>query len=309
MPYLSSLLSTVAVGILMASIIEALVLSWRKPGSYDWASMGVSVSDMIIRNLLRYFLPAAFVVTVSDWLWDHRIATVPLDNFASFFLLFIGQEFCYYWYHRAGHRVRWFWLSHGIHHSSNSLSLAAAYRLSWTAGYTGVVFFFLPLVWLGFSVQVVLACLVLNLLYQFWLHATWIPRLGWLELVINTPSSHRVHHASNVEYLDGNYGGVLILFDRLFGTYIPESKTVAISYGWVEPIKTLNVFKLQFTPWQQLFKDLRTAKSVREVVGLICMPPGWRADGLGNTTDNLRHGAVISTPQATATATAAVTDK
>lgn len=298
MPYLSALLSTVAVGILIASIIEALVLSWRKPGSYDWASMGVSVSDMIIRNILRYFLPAAFVVTVSDWLWDHRIATVPLDNVVSFFLLFIGQEFCYYWYHRAGHRVRWFWLSHGIHHSSNTLSLAAAYRLSWTAGYTGVVFFFLPLVWLGFPVQVVLACLVLNLFYQFWLHATWIPRLGWLELVLNTPSSHRVHHASNVEYLDGNYGGVLIIFDRLFGTYIPESKTVAISYGWVEPIKTLNVFKLQATPWIQLFKDLRTARSVREVAGLLCMPPGWRANGLGNTTDNLRHGAVMAAAQA-----------
>jgi sterol desaturase/sphingolipid hydroxylase (fatty acid hydroxylase superfamily) len=303
MLYMNNLLSTIAVGILIASIIEALVLSWRKPGAYDWASMGVSVCDMVIRNILRFFLPATFVITASDWLWDHRIATVPLDNIASFFVLFIGQEFCYYWYHRAGHRVRWFWLSHGIHHSSNTLSLAAAYRLSWTAGYTGTILFFLPLVWLGFPVKVVLSCLALNLFYQFWLHATWIPRLGWLESIINTPSSHRVHHASNVQYLDGNYGGVLIVFDRLFGTYIPESKEVDITYGWVEPIRTLNVFKLQATPWIQLFNDLRAARSVREVVGLLCKPPGWRADGLGNTTDNLRHGAVQVAP-ATASVTA-----
>lgn len=296
MLYLNNLLSTIAVGILIASIIEALVLTWRKPGTYDWASMGVSVCDMVIRNILRFFLPATFVITVSDWLWEHRIATIPLDNIASFFVLFMGQEFCYYWYHRAGHRVRWFWLSHGIHHSSNTLNLAAAYRLSWTAGYTGVILFFMPLVWLGFPVKVVLSCLALNLFYQFWLHATWIPRLGWLEGIINTPSSHRVHHASNVQYLDGNYGGVLILFDRMFGTYIPESKAVDITYGWVEPIRTLNVFKLQATPWIQLSNDLRTARSAREVLGLLCKPPGWRADGLGNTTDNLRHGSVQIAP-------------
>lgn len=297
----------IAACVLVASIVEALVLSWRKPGSYDWASMGVSVMDMIVRNLLRYFLPATVFVTLAEWLWSYRITTVPLDGIAGFFALFMCQEFCYYWYHRAGHRVRWFWLSHGIHHSSNTLSLAAAYRLSWTAGYTGVILFFLPMVWLGFPVKIVFACLALNLFYQFWLHATWIPKLGWLEWIFNTPSAHRVHHARNIEYLDGNYGGVLIIFDHLFGTYIPEREEVGISYGWVEPIRTRNVFKLQATPWIGLFKDLAAARSVREVVGLLCMPPGWRADGLGNTTDNLRHGAVqiAQVAQTAGTSTAA----
>ena len=103
-----------------------------------------------------------------------------------------------------------------------------------------------------------------------------------------------MHHASNIDYLDGNYGGVLVIFDRLFGTYIPERADIAIRYGWVEPIHTRNVFKLQATPWINLYKDLRAARSVREVLGLLCMPPGWRADGLGSTTEQLRHGAVVA---------------
>jgi sterol desaturase/sphingolipid hydroxylase (fatty acid hydroxylase superfamily) len=250
----------------------------------------------VVRNILRFALPATFIITLADWVWAHRIATVPLNGVAAFAALFIGQEFCYYWYHRAGHRVRWFWLSHGVHHSTNSMNLSAAYRLSWTAGYTGVVLFFMPLVWLGFPVKVVLSCLALNLFYQFWLHTTWIPKLGWFEKIFNTPSAHRVHHASNIDYLDGNYGGVLVIFDRLFGTYIPERADIAIRYGWVEPIHTRNVFKLQATPWINLYKDLRAARSVREVLGLLCMPPGWRADGLGSTTEQLRHGAVVAQP-------------
>jgi sterol desaturase/sphingolipid hydroxylase (fatty acid hydroxylase superfamily) len=293
MPHVAELLLYIAIGVFVASIVEAVVLSRRTRGGYDWASMGVSVADMVVRNALRFVLPATFILTMAEWVWAHRIATVPLDGVAAFAALFIGQEFCYYWYHRAGHRMRWFWLSHGIHHSSNSMNLAAAYRLSWTAGYTGVVAFFMPLVWLGFPVKVVLSCLALNLFYQFWLHTTWIPKLGWFEKIFNTPSAHRVHHASNLEYLDGNYGGVLVVFDHMFGTYIPERDAVVIQYGWVEPIHTRNVFKLQATPWIDLFKDLRKARSVREVVGLLCMPPGWRADGQGSTTEQLRHGAVV----------------
>jgi sterol desaturase/sphingolipid hydroxylase (fatty acid hydroxylase superfamily) len=303
MPHVAELLLYIAIGVLIASIVEAVVLSRHSPGGYDWASMGVSIADMVVRNALRFVLPATFILTMADWVWAHRIATVPLDGVAAFAALFIGQEFCYYWYHRAGHRMRWFWLSHGIHHSSNSMNLAAAYRLSWTAGYTGVVAFFMPLVWLGFPVKVVLSCLALNLFYQFWLHTTWIPKLGWFEKIFNTPSAHRVHHASNVEYLDGNYGGVLVVFDHLFGTYIPECQDVAIQYGWVEPIHTRNVFKLQAAPWIDLFKDLRKARSVREVAGLFCMPPGWRADGLGSTTEQLRHGAVVPAGTAAAMAT------
>jgi sterol desaturase/sphingolipid hydroxylase (fatty acid hydroxylase superfamily) len=282
---------------IFSSIIEALVLTWRartgKGPAYDWPSFGLSFVDMIVRNVLRFVLPAGFMVVLGGWLWEHRVFTVPLDNFTAFFALFIGQEFCHYWYHRASHRVRWLWLSHGIHHSTNTFNLSAAYRLSWTSAYTGGSLFFLPLIWLGFPVRVALACLAVNLLFQFWLHVTWIPKLGWLEYIINTPSSHRVHHGANVEYLDGNYGGALIIFDRLFGTYIPEREDINIRYGWVEPIKTNNVFLLQATPWINLYKDMRQASSVSEVLGLLFKPPGWRAEGkgAGRTTEDLRRAA------------------
>jgi sterol desaturase/sphingolipid hydroxylase (fatty acid hydroxylase superfamily) len=286
------LLAFAGLFIVLTSIAEGVVLSLRAPGSYNWRIMGVSILDLLVRNVLRFVLPVTLALPLVNWLWQHRLFTIALDNASAFLLLFVGQEFCYYWYHRAGHRVRWFWLSHSIHHSPNELNLAAAYRLGWTGTYSGVLLFFMPLVWLGFPVQVVLLCLIVNLLYQFWIHATWIPKLGWLEYVLNTPSAHRVHHAANLEYLDGNYGGVLIIFDRLFGTYIPERHDITIRYGWVQPIHTLNVFKLQFTPWMGLFADLRRAKSLHEVWGLFAKPPGWRANGPGQTTEELRLAAL-----------------
>ena len=187
------------------------------------------------------------------WAWEHRLFTQPLDNVGSFLLLFFGLEFFYYWYHRFSHTTRWFWASHSVHHSPNQLTLASAYRLGWFGRMTGATVFFIPLVLLGFTPTVVLTALLLNLLYQFWLHADWIPRLGWLEGIFNTPSNHRVHHARNPEYLDANYGGVLVVFDRLFGTYIAERDDVPCDYGTVTPtVSSRNPFVLNFAPWAGL---------------------------------------------------------
>jgi hypothetical protein len=131
----------------------------------------------------------------------------------------------------------------------------------------------------------------LNLLYQFWIHATWIPRLGPLEWILNTPSAHRVHHAANLEYLDGNYGGVLIVFDRLFGTYIAERADTPCRYGLYRPLKSYNLFVIEFDQWHALWRDLRSAASIRDGLGYLFMPPGWRADGAGETTEDLRRRA------------------
>ena len=184
----------------------------------------------------------------------------------SVLLLFVGLEFFYYWYHRTSHTSRWFWMAHSVHHSPNQLNLAAAYRLGWFGKFTGTSLFFTPLVLLGFTPTVVLTALFLNLLYQFWIHADWIPKLGWLEYVLNTPSSHRVHHARNPEYLDANFGGVLIVFDRLFGTYVAERADVPCEYGLVSPaVSSRNPFVVNFEPWIGLAKDLRGARSLGEV--------------------------------------------
>ena len=116
--------------------------------------------------------------------------------------------------------------------------------------------------------------LSLNLLYQFWIHATWIPNLGWLEYVLNTPSAHRVHHAANLEYLDANYGGVLIVFDRLFGTYRAERDDVPCRYGLVVPMVGYNVLHIELHQWRALARDLFAARSLRAFVGHLAMPPG-----------------------------------
>ena len=148
---------------------------------------------------------------------------------------------------------------------------------------------------LGFSPTIVLTALILNLLYQFWLHADRIPRLGRLEGVLNTPSSHRVHHVRNPEYLDANYGGVLLVFDRLFRTYVAERDDVPCDYGLVSPQNSSrNPFVINFQAWIGLVKDVASARSPHEAWMYLFGPPGWRPNGAGLTTAELRkaHAAM-----------------
>ncbi|MGO4280651.1 MULTISPECIES: sterol desaturase family protein [Cupriavidus] len=276
--------------IVAVSLVEAVVL-WRKRRNwnapFDWREVWLSLADLAGRKL-SVLLPLSLATPVFAFAWDHRLFTVTLNSALMVLLLFVGQEFCYYWYHRASHRVRFFWATHAVHHSPNQLTLASAYRLGWTGKLTGTAIFFAPLVWLGVRPEVVLATLMFNLLYQFWLHNTWVPRLGWLEYVFNTPSAHRVHHASNVDYLDANYGGVLIVFDRLFGTYVAERAEEPCRYGLVKPSRTVNPLMNQFEHWIGLFRDMAAAPSLGAALGYLTMPPGWQPDGKGETTENLR---------------------
>ncbi|HZB54281.1 MAG TPA: sterol desaturase family protein [Reyranella sp.] len=280
--------------VLTAALVEGVWLSRSRPEGYDWKASACSLADLAGRQLLR-FVPLAIIAPWMAWTWEHRLFTQSLDNVGSILLLFFGLEFFYYWYHRFSHTTRWFWAGHSPHHSPNQLNLSAAYRLGWLGRLTGSTLFFTPLVLLGFTPTVVLTSLVLNLLYQFWLHADWVPRLGWLEGIFNTPSNHRVHHARNPEYLDANFGGVLVIFDRLFGTYIPERADVPCDYGTITPtVSSRNPFVLNFSPWIGLFKDLRTARSPREVWMYMFGPPGWRPDGEGLTTAEIRRRAGLT---------------
>jgi sterol desaturase/sphingolipid hydroxylase (fatty acid hydroxylase superfamily) len=280
--------------VLTAALVEGVWLSRSRPEGYDWKASVCSLADLAGRQLLR-FVPLAVIAPWMAWTWEHRLFTQSLDNVGSILLLFFGLEFFYYWYHRFSHTTRWFWAGHSPHHSPNQLNLSAAYRLGWLGRLTGSTLFFTPLVLLGFTPTVVLTSLVLNLLYQFWLHADWFPRLGWLEGIFNTPSNHRVHHARNPEYLDANFGGVLVIFDRLFGTYIPERTDVPCDYGTITPtVSSRNPFVLNFSPWIGLFKDLRAARSLREVWMYMFGPPGWRPDGEGLTTAEIRRRAGLT---------------
>jgi len=280
-----AVIAAVAVG---SALLEGVVLSLTGRRDYDWKGSMVSLVIAVGRRITD-FVPALLALPGAGWLYEHRIYSWDMGSPWSWVVLFLTLEFAYYWFHRASHRVRWFWANHAVHHSPNQFNLSAAYRLGWLGKLTFTLVFFSPLAWIGFAPQVILLAFAINLLYQFWLHAEWIPKLGFLEGIINTPSAHRVHHAANTEYLDANYGGVLLVFDRLFGTYIPERDDLRPRYGWVQPITSNNPLRVIFQQWFNIVDDLRRARSVRDVAGYLFGPPGWQPDGKGMTTENLRR--------------------
>ena len=245
--------------------VEALVLRFAARQDYDWRASLASLADFMTRQyVVSVFVTVSIATPLTVLAYTYRLGDIPLSTPAAIAALFVGQEFCYYWFHRASHRVRWFWATHAVHHSPNELNLSASFRFGITGPLNGTRLFFVPLIWLGFPPTAVFLTLTLNLLYQFWLHTTWIPKLGWFEYVFNTPSHHRVHHASNPEYLDANYGGVLIVFDRLFGTYVGERDDLPCRYGLVKPLKSNNPLYIAFHEWIALGRDvLRAAPADR----------------------------------------------
>jgi sterol desaturase/sphingolipid hydroxylase (fatty acid hydroxylase superfamily) len=240
---------------------------------YDWRAYAASLADAVGRAVLGLF-GLSVVLPLMVWVHEHRLGDLTLDRAWQWLVLFLGQELCYYVYHRSAHRMRWFWATHAVHHSPNELTLATALRLGWTGKLAGNALFYLPLVWLGFAPRAVMGALAANLLYQFWLHNTWMPRLGPLEWVLNTPSHHRVHHGSNEAYRDCNYGGVLIVFDRMFGSFVAQRDDLPPRYGLAQPLTTYNPVKIALHEWISLGRDLRHAPSWRAVLRMLFGPPG-----------------------------------
>jgi sterol desaturase/sphingolipid hydroxylase (fatty acid hydroxylase superfamily) len=265
--------------VIATATLEALFLALVMRQNYNWRAYFASLADLLGREyVVMTFLSASIAAPAIGFAWRHRLFTVPLDTTTAVVVLVIGQDFCYYWFHRASHRVRWFWASHSVHHSSNELNLGASYRFGWTGRLTGAAIFYVPMIWLGFAPGPVFMAAAFGLLYQFWVHAAWIPKLGWLEYVLNTPSHHRVHHAANPEYLDRNYGGIFIVFDRLFGTFVDERDDVPCRYGLVTPLRSNNPLIIAFHEWAALARDLWQARSWRERLMCVIGPPGARSD-------------------------------
>ncbi|MDB6144045.1 MAG: putative fatty acid hydroxylase [Pseudomonas sp.] len=255
-----------------AATLEGLVQTFVRRKAYDWRAYAASLADSFARRAIDA-LGLSLAAPILAWAYTHRISTLELNTPMAILCLFVGQEFLYYWYHRAAHRINWFWATHSVHHSPNELTLAAALRLGWTGKLTGTTLFFTPLIWLGFSPTAVLSVVAGNLLYQFWLHAPWMPKLGPLEWVFNTPTHHKVHHASNREYLDCNYGGVLIVFDRLFGSFVDERDDIVIRYGLTEPLHSHNPLRIATHGWMGLGKKLLGARGWRQRFKAVFGPP------------------------------------
>lgn len=232
------------------------------------ASVGVAVGDIAARVVTGGIAALPFL-----WLYEHRLFDIPLDRPWTILALFLGVEFCYYWFHRASHRVRWLWATHAVHHSATHFNLSAAIRLGWTGQLTGAFVFFLPLAWLGFPPLAIGGMIAAGLLYQFFLHTSLDVSLGPLEWVLNTPRHHRVHHASNQRCLDRNYGSTLIIWDRLFGTFATAPATEPLRFGLKGRQRTVNVFAIAFGEWLHLFRDVARTKGWRRRLQVIFGPP------------------------------------
>lgn len=205
-----------------------------------------------------------------------RLPEIAMDRVWKWIALVLAVDLSFYWLHRLSHRCRWLWASHAVHHTSEDMNFTAALRLGWTDAIAGGWLFWLPMVWIGFPPQAVFPLVGLNLVYQFLLHTERIGRLGPLEWLLNTPSHHRVHHARNPEYVDKNFAGVLIVFDRLFGTFASEHAANPCEYGRVHRVPSSNLLVIQLHEWARMLRDVCRARSVGE--GLHCL---FGAPGLG----------------------------
>jgi sterol desaturase/sphingolipid hydroxylase (fatty acid hydroxylase superfamily) len=243
---------------LAAIVVEAV---WRLTigrKGYDLkgaaVSIGVSIGHLVFEGLGSVVLAAAFAaaaeVTPLHWsLRDWRTWTIG----------FVAVEFAYYWSHRLSHEVRWMWASHVVHHTPEQITLLSAVRLGWTNLISAHWLVYLPVVLLGFDPRLVILILALDLRYQFFLHTEADIRLGPLEWVLNTPAHHQVHHASNPDYVDRNYGGAVIVFDRLFGTFAQKRAEEPPRYGLVRPLGSDNPFVVALGEWGRLLADMRRA--------------------------------------------------
>jgi len=218
-----------------------------------------------------------------------RIAEIPFAWWA-FLLCFVLDDLAYYVFHRAAHRVRWFWASHVIHHSSQHYNLSTALRQTWTGFFSLAFLFRLPLFLIGFPPAMVFFCAGINLIYQFWIHTEAIGRMpAWFEAVMNTPSHHRVHHAVNPRYLDRNYAGVFIVWDRMFGSFERERDDDRPRYGIVRQLGSFNVLWAALHEWIGIARDLWTAPGWRNKAAYLLREPGWSHDGSRETSDTIRE--------------------
>jgi sterol desaturase/sphingolipid hydroxylase (fatty acid hydroxylase superfamily) len=241
--------------------------------------LGNTVSGIVFGTVLAIW--AMFV-------YEHRFFDIGFAWWA-WIVAFVLDDFVYYWSHRFAHTVRWFWADHIVHHSSQHYNLTTALRQPWLSPFT-LKFLWLgsALILLGFHPAMIAFVGSLNLIYQFWIHTEAIDRMPrWFETVMNTPSHHRVHHATNPLYLDRNYAGVFIVWDKMFGTFQPELDEEKCRYGIVKNLGTYNPIKICLHEWWGIIDDMRHARSVREAALYLLAPPGWSPDGSRTTSKQL----------------------
>ncbi|WP_207493676.1 sterol desaturase family protein [Aridibaculum aurantiacum] len=241
-----------------------------------------------IGNVLSGFVSKALVFGCATLIYQYRLFTLESSLWWVWVLAFFADDISYYWFHRSSHHVRFFWASHVVHHSSQHYNLAAALRQTWTGNFTGSFIFWMWMPLVGFHPLMVMLMQQFSLIYQFWIHTETINKMPhWFEFILNTPSHHRVHHATDLKYLDKNHGGILIIWDRLFGSFQPEEEKP--TYGLTKNVNSFHPVKVAFHEWENLAKDIARGRSLSNAFKYLVNPPGWSHDGSSKTTNQIRN--------------------
>jgi sterol desaturase/sphingolipid hydroxylase (fatty acid hydroxylase superfamily) len=278
--------------------VVAFLIEWsmaRRRGrltAFKWpeifANLALGGSYQIIEVLAWILVSGALFA----WVYQHRLFEIPVNAW-TVLPIFVLVEFSYYWFHRSSHRVRWFWSAHVVHHSGETMNFTTAMRQSLLNTLLGTFVFYLPPVWLGIPPGVVMFMLGVDLAYQYFVHTESVDRLpAWFEYVFDTPSNHRVHHGRNPQYIDRNYGGVLIIFDRLFDTWEPE--VAPVDYGIPRQVRSFNFLVLNAHEFVDMWCDVAAPGRLRQRLAHLWKPPEWERPGHERryiwTTDVLEPG-------------------
>ena len=239
-----------------------------------WKDSGANIGIFIINQVLEKTIVGTIgVICLMPVHWLTPLA-IPM-NIWIWILAFFVADFTYYWMHRLEHEHRILWASHSVHHSSEDYNLTVSMRLSIVEGLFEWIFL-IPMVIIGFTPFQAIVCLILVAQFQTWIHTERIKKLGWLDEIFNTPSVHRVHHGSNNAYLDKNYGGVLIIWDKLFGTFQHEEEKVV--YGLTKNINTNNPLTINFIEYKNIWQDVKQCKNWKDRFRIIFGNLEWRPD-------------------------------
>ncbi len=269
---------------LLALLIELVVDRVRGTGYYRSNDAVNSLSAGTLSTTFGYFTKFVSVIVFGLAFQHLAIFDIPLAWFdlstrglLLWLFAIVAWDFCYYWAHRLGHEISVLWAAHAVHHQSEDYNLSTALRQTSTSFLFNWIFY-LPLFVIGLPLEVVATANAINLIYQFWVHTQHVRRLGWLDRVFVTPSNHRVHHAQNEIYIDRNYGGILILWDRLFGTFQEELDEEPVVFGVRKPLQSWNPFWANLQVYDYLLFDAVRTKRWRDKLGIWFRRTGWRPD-------------------------------
>lgn len=266
---------------------------------YKWkdlsASLAIGVGSAVIAALIKT-VSAILIFSVAYELFNPLVDGVRRnifgwESFGYAWYVWIAcmllDDFAYYWFHRQNHMVRFFWAAHIVHHSSDNFNLGTAVRNGWfTIIYKP--FFYVWIVMLGFPPEMLIVCLGIESLWQFQLHTKYVPKMGIVEKFLNTHTMHQVHHAKNLEYMDKNHGGILNVFDRLFGTWKELDDNIDIEYGVTTPPNSYNIWTILTHEYKDIWADMKKSKNWVYKFKYAFAPPGWSHDGSSLTTRQMR---------------------